>query len=49
MDELILGALVEGIKLSPAIGILIWVAWRADNRAQACMEKLFQHLDRDHQ
>ncbi|MCK5713991.1 MAG: hypothetical protein KAI25_14815 [Hyphomicrobiaceae bacterium] len=45
MNELLAGAIIEAVKLSPAIGVLLWVAWRSDQRAQSCMEKLFEVLD----
>lgn len=48
MEELLLGALVKGFEFAPAVLVLIWVAWRADSRAQQCMERLFGHLDDDH-
>ena len=48
MEDLLTGALLEAVKLSPAVGVLIWAAWRADQRATECMHRLFEHLDREH-
>lgn len=48
MEELVVGAIVEAVKLSPAIGVLIWVAWRSDARAEACVQALLSHLNKEH-
>lgn len=48
MEELLLGALVKAVELSPAVAVLIWQAWRSDQRAQECIAKLFAHLDKEH-
>lgn len=47
-----MNALVEvvsaALELSPAVGIMAWFAWRADERAQQCLDRLIEHLDREH-
>jgi len=48
VEELLFGAVIEAIKLSPAVVILFWAAWRADARAEACFHKLIEHLGREH-
>lgn len=48
MDALFQEALINIAEYAPAVGVLIWLVWRADTRAQECQDKLFEHLDREH-
>lgn len=48
IEDALLGALLEAVKLSPAVLVLLWQAWRADMRAQACLDRLLDHLDKEH-
>jgi hypothetical protein len=45
VEDLLVGAVVKAIELSPAVGVLIWAAWRADYRAQRCIDKLLDLLE----
>jgi len=48
IDEVLIGALVEAIKLSPAVVVLVWLVYRMDQRAQQCIDRLLEHMDREH-
>lgn len=48
MDDILLRILSQAAEMSPAIGVLLWVAYRMDMRAQECFARLIEHLDRDH-
>ena len=48
MDSVITEIMANIVEYAPAVAILVWVAWRADARAQECIDKLIEHLDKEH-
>jgi hypothetical protein len=45
MDSLPAEAVIRAIENAPAIGVLVWLVYRADARAQRCIEKVFRLIN----
>jgi len=48
VDGIVVDVLVKVVEFAPAVGILLVVAWRADQRAQQCLSALIAHLEKEH-